>query len=86
VVTNSIGSEGVDGKNYQEFVIEDSARGIADAVLSLVEDPSRARRIGECGWRFVRSRFSFEKIQADYLQLLRDLTVREDNTEKIDSL
>ena len=73
VVTNSIGAEGIGANNYQNIVVEDTAHGIAGAVLSLVRDPSMARRIGEGGWRFVQSRFSFGKIQADYLQLLRDI-------------
>jgi len=37
-----------------------SAREVADALIELLEDPERARRMGEAARRFITSEFSFE--------------------------
>jgi glycosyltransferase involved in cell wall biosynthesis len=46
------------------------ADGLAHAVLALIHDPERRRRMGEAGREWACERFSFERIAADFERLL----------------
>jgi glycosyltransferase involved in cell wall biosynthesis len=47
----------------------DNARALADALLSLMDDPSRAAAVGAAARRKVEDRFSFERMVNAFEQL-----------------
>jgi glycosyltransferase involved in cell wall biosynthesis len=55
------------------LVPPESATALADALLALLADPERRRRMGEAGRRRVAERFSIERVAAQYLELLERL-------------
>ena len=62
VLTTSFGNWGLRAEPDKEIVIRDDPDQFADAVISLLQDPDRAARLGENGRSFVRSRFSWESV------------------------
>jgi len=61
VVTTSIGNEGIDAAPDREILIADDEEGFARAIDRLLRDPEAARRIGEAGRAFARTRFSWDR-------------------------
>lgn len=51
IVSTSIGAEGLDFEEGQEIVLRDSAAHIADACVSLLQDPARRRAMGAAARR-----------------------------------
>jgi glycosyltransferase involved in cell wall biosynthesis len=56
------------------LVPAESAAALATALLDLLADPPRRRRMGEAGRRRVAERFAIERVAAAHLALLRRLT------------
>jgi glycosyltransferase involved in cell wall biosynthesis len=66
--------EGVAAEEYAEGAVigvdRMDARGLADGITLLLEDPDLRRRIGAAGRKLVRERFAAEKTIRDYEQVL----------------
>ena len=59
VVGTSVAMEGVLGTNGEHFLLADTAEGLADDVIRLLEKPELARNIGWCGRSLVLARYDF---------------------------
>jgi glycosyltransferase involved in cell wall biosynthesis len=64
VVSTRIGAEGLDLEDGRQIVLADAPDQFADAVLSLLSDPARARRIGEAGRARVRERYDWSHVRS----------------------
>lgn len=58
LVSTTTGVEGVGGTEGIHYVVADSTRAMADALVGLMEDPRRARRIGAAGREYAREVFA----------------------------
>jgi glycosyltransferase involved in cell wall biosynthesis len=62
VVTTSLVNEGLGAKASEEVLLADTAEEMARQIVSLMQEPERAAKLGEAGKEFVRARFSWESV------------------------
>ena len=62
VVSTSLGAEGLTMESGRHFVAANGARAFADAVVELLRDPERRRRIAEAGRAMVEARHSWAQV------------------------
>lgn len=68
VVSTTVGAEGLDAVDGEHMLLRDTPQAFADAVIDLLEQPARGRRIGEAGRRWVVRKHAWTHSAA----LLRD--------------
>jgi len=75
VVSTTIGAEGIDAKNDEEIIIRDREDDLVNAVTDLLVDEGKRKRIGENALKFVREKYTWEKVaerfEEEYLRLIR---------------
>jgi glycosyltransferase involved in cell wall biosynthesis len=59
IVSTSVGCEGIAAKDGEHLVVADSPMRFADAVLELLADPDRRRRLGHAARSLVERRYSW---------------------------
>lgn len=69
VVSTTIGAEGLPLRDGEEIVLADDADTFAAAVVSLLDDPGRAARIGDAAARRVRDAFSWGTAGAIFAEI-----------------
>ncbi|HPD30802.1 MAG TPA: glycosyltransferase family 4 protein [Phycisphaerae bacterium] len=74
VVATSIATGGLPVGEDFGIIIADGPERIAAELLSLLVDPTRARRIGSAGLDMVRARFSWSRVAVEFLAVLRGET------------
>jgi glycosyltransferase involved in cell wall biosynthesis len=81
VVSTTVGAEGLDLRDGDSILLADDPPSFADHVISLLEDPARAARIGGNGRRHVAEHFDWDRIGERVSRLLHarlGLTARPD--------
>jgi len=74
VVSTTIGAEGLDClRPGIDFLIADGARDLAVAVVDLMSDPQRARRLARDGHERVAGHYSWDRIAEDLERAYREL-------------
>lgn len=68
VVSTTLGAEGLVIEPGCHFVAADGARDFAQAVIALLNDPGRRRRIGAAGRQLVESRYSWAQAARPFEQ------------------
>jgi polysaccharide biosynthesis protein PslH len=76
VVTTTFGNEGIAARPGEELLVADDPRSFADAVITLLRDEAKARRIAEKGAAFVASHFSLEAVLDRIERAYRELAGR----------
>jgi glycosyltransferase involved in cell wall biosynthesis len=71
VVSTTVGAEGLDIEPGRHYVAADGARAFADAVIALVKNPERRRRIAAAGRDLVESRYSWAQVAVPFEQHLQ---------------
>lgn len=66
VISTSKGAEGITAPPGEALVIADGQDAFAEAVISLLQAPERARKIGETGRRFVQD-YAWDALCAQYM-------------------
>ncbi|HHE64542.1 MAG TPA: glycosyltransferase, partial [Bacteroidetes bacterium] len=61
VVSTSLGVQGVDGKDGEEFLLAETARKFADQVCLLLSDDELHRKISENGRKLMLEKYSWQK-------------------------
>ncbi len=69
-ISTSIANAGVGAQDGESVVIADDDDSTLRQILALLADPERCQRLGNAGARFVRSRFVWDSIAAQYLELI----------------
>ncbi len=65
-VSTSIGAEGNEASSPEHFLAADSADGIAEAIVRLLESPEERERLSKSGRKFVESTYGFQAIAEMY--------------------
>lgn len=68
-VTTTIGSEGIGVRDGVEVLIRDSSKGIAEAIVEILESPAKAKKLAENARRLAEKEYSWEKM-AERLELV----------------
>jgi glycosyltransferase involved in cell wall biosynthesis len=71
-------AEGIEGEDGRDYIVCGSDAEFADAALSLLADPKRARRIGEAGRRLVCDKYSWDSYAEGVVRMLTDGRGRSD--------
>ena len=66
VVATSVGAEGLPIVSRQHFLQADSAAEFAQAVVTLLKDPSRRQALGVAGRRLVEERYSWKQVAREF--------------------
>lgn len=66
VISTSYGNAGIIAREDHEILIRDKSNGFADAILDLLTDVSKRRKLGKNGHELIKKRFSWES-KADRL-------------------
>ncbi len=74
VVATTIGAAGIGVRHGEDILLADDPDAFAAAVSELLDDPAKARTIGEAGRRLVASRFSTEALARGLLTFYEELT------------
>jgi glycosyltransferase involved in cell wall biosynthesis len=70
VVSTTVGAEGLPLRDGTHFLQADEPRAFADAVIGLLQDPERARRLGAAGRQLVEERYSWAQVAVEFESLL----------------
>jgi glycosyltransferase involved in cell wall biosynthesis len=69
-ISTRIANAGVGARDGESVLIADDDDSTLRQILALLADPAWRRRLGEAGARFVRSRFGWDSIAAQYIELI----------------
>jgi len=72
VVSTTIGAEGLPVRHDVDAVLADGAAPFADAVVAILTDPARARRIGDEAAAVVRAKYGWDGVAARFAALCRE--------------
>lgn len=73
VVSTRLGAAGIDARDGEEILLADGPDSLAKACSTLLEDPARARAVGEAGRRRVRESFDADGIGRSLFDFLTGL-------------
>lgn len=62
IVTTSIGCEGIDVRNDETAIIADKPKDFAEAVIKLLKEPSRSKRLTDNGFELVKKQYDWNVI------------------------
>ncbi len=62
VVTTPVGAEGIEAEHGKEIIIADDSRSFANAVIDLLNEPNRVKRIGIRARKIIMNKYDWEKI------------------------
>ena len=69
VVTTTIGAEALTESQTKGLLIADTAQGLADHIIYLLDNPDERFRLGEINYEIATTEFTWERKAQDYLQL-----------------
>ena len=84
VVSTSVGAEGLPVRHEEHLLIADTPADFASAVNRLLREPALARELGERAARFVRSRFGWSAVAAEFAETCRQvMSVRQHSVPQL---
>ena len=69
VVTTNIGAEALTESQKNGLLIADTAQGLADHIIYLLDNPDERIRLGKINYEIATTEFTWERKAQDYLQL-----------------
>src|SRR5690606_10867384 len=76
VVSTRVGCEGIEVEPGVDLLVADAPDEIADAVVGLLDDPERARRLGAAAAARIRERYSWDRIADRFDAAYADVVTR----------
>ena len=73
LVGTTSATQGIEGRSGEHFLLADEPEAQAEAIVSLLADPNRARELGARGRRFVEERYDWETVLRPLDELLARL-------------
>lgn len=73
IVSTSIGAEGIEAEDGRDIVIADSPENFAEAVLSLLDTPSRIEQMGQNAIARIKERYSNQKLGTELSEFYQTL-------------
>jgi glycosyltransferase involved in cell wall biosynthesis len=73
MVSTRLGAEGIDVVDDRHLMLRDEATGFADAVLALLADPERCRRLGAEGRALAEQKYAWSGAAARLVEFYREL-------------
>ena len=74
IVSTSIGAEGIAVRDGDNILIADTAEAFAQAVVSLLQEPTLGERLRQNGRRWVEERYDWRRVYANWDVVYRSLT------------
>lgn len=71
VISTQVGAEGLELIHGKHILIADAANEFADQCIRLLESPSLACELADCGRSFVRSEYSWSKVKEDVDNIIK---------------
>lgn len=72
VITTPLGIEGIEAKNGQEVVVENSGSELAQATVELLRDEGRRKKIGQNAQKLVSEKYNWQKISQKLEKVWRE--------------
>ncbi len=76
VVSTSIGAEGLELENGKHLLLADTPAAFAEAVVDLLEHPTRSKELGKAGRACVVSRYGWDTLAVDLENFLAKVVAR----------
>lgn len=73
VVSTTMGAEGIPAHDGDQLIIADDEVRFAEAVISLLEDPGKAKALAGRGYDLVRQRYGWPALGAEWCRVLEGL-------------
>ena len=74
VVSTPLGAEGIEHVPGRDLLLGSTATELAEHILGLLDEPARARQIGDAARRLVEQRYSWQRVADQYSDLYSVLT------------
>lgn len=74
VVSTTVGAEGLPLRHGEHFLRADAPSAFAEAVVTLLKDPSRRRALGAAGRRLVEGRYSWSRVADEFVHCCATLS------------
>jgi len=74
IVSTSIGAEGIVIRDGDNILIADTVEAFAQAVVSLLQEPTLGERLRQNGRRWVEERYNWQRVYANWDVVYRSLT------------
>ena len=72
-VTTTMGHEGIPATPGKDLLIADTSQAFADQILTLIDDPAAAEKIGRSGKKFVTANMTWNAALQNYFVMIGDL-------------
>jgi glycosyltransferase involved in cell wall biosynthesis len=72
LVSTRTGVEGVNGENGKHFIIAELSEDMALEILSLMDNPDRANKIGQAAQKFASDMYNKGRLMKEAYQLLEE--------------
>jgi len=76
VVSTSIGAEGLPVRSGENILLADTPQDFADAVISLLRDPDRRKRLGAAARALVQEKYSWRIVAERFAAILEEAIAR----------
>ena len=73
VISTPIGAEGIACTDGEDILLARTATEMTDRIISIIEDPERARAIGAKARALIHKHYANERIVRDLIAFFRDL-------------
>ena len=82
IIADPFACKGIDVENGVEVVFAQTAESYVDAILELLDNPEKERRLRDAGPKLIRKHYSYDSIGRQYAEALDHLVAEPGNRER----